>query len=231
MSRTAILFDLDGVLVDVRASYHAAIRDTTEFFTGDAVTEEEIRNLKNRGGFNDDWDLTAAIVASRGKIVPRAAIVDQFQSRYLGRDFDGLIRHETWLADNRRLARLRERFKTGVVTGRPRPEAEYALRRFDSASLFDVLVTLEETPGELRKPSPFGIQLALSRLDAVSGVYFGDSVDDMTAAVGAGITAIGVLTPDSPAGEQEPRLRRSGAQIILPHIDRFEEALHAAGID
>lgn len=231
MSRTVILFDLDGVLVDVRASYHAAIRDTAEFFTGEAVGEEEIRSFKNRGGFNDDWDLTAAIVVSRGKTVPRAEIIDQFQSRYLGRDFDGLIRHETWIADNRQLSRLRARFKTGIVTGRPRPEAEYALRRFAAASLFDVLVTLEETPGELRKPSPFGIQLAMSRLDAVSGVYLGDSVDDMTAAVGAGITAIGVLTADSPAGEQESRLRRSGARIVLSHINRFEEALHAAGID
>jgi len=96
--------------------------------------------------------------------------------------FRRLIRHETWIADNRRLARLRARFKTGIVTGRPRSEAEYALRRFDADSLFDVLVTLEETPGELRKPSPFGIQLAMSRLDATAGVYFGDSVDDMTAA-------------------------------------------------
>jgi len=231
MSRAIILFDLDGVLVDVRASYHAAIRDTAEFFTGEAVQEEEIRSFKNRGGFNDDWDLTAAIVTSRGKTVARTAIIDQFQSRYLGRDFDGLIRHETWIADNRRLTRLRARFKTGIVTGRPRPEAEYALRRFDADSLFDVLVTLEETPGELRKPSPFGIQLAMSRLDATTGVYFGDSVDDMTAAVSAGITAIGVLTADSPAGEQESRLRRSGASSILAHIDRFEEALHAAGID
>jgi HAD superfamily hydrolase (TIGR01548 family) len=231
MSRTVILFDLDGVLVDVRASYHAAIRDTAEFFTGEAVGEEEIQSFKNRGGFNDEWDLTAAIVASRGKTVPRAAIIDQFQSRYLGRDFDGLIRHETWIADNRQLSRLQARFKTGIVTGRPRPEAEYALRRFDAGSLFDVLVTLEETPGELRKPSPFGIRLALSRLGASSGVYFGDSVDDMTAAVSAGITAIGVLTADSPAGEQESRLRKSGARIVLPHIDRFEEALHATGID
>jgi HAD superfamily hydrolase (TIGR01548 family) len=231
MSRTVILFDLDGVLVDVRASYHAAIRDTAEFFTGEGIGEEEIRSFKNRGGFNDDWDLTAAIVASRGKTVPRTAIIDQFQSRYLGRDFDGLIRHETWIADNRQLSRLQARFKTGIVTGRPRPEAEYALRRFDADSLFDVLVTLEETPGEFRKPSPFGIRLALSRLGASSGVYFGDSVDDMTAAVSAGITAIGVLTADSPAGEQESRLRKSGARIVLTHIDRFEEALHATGID
>ena len=127
MSRAIILFDLDGVLVDVRASYHAAIRDTAEFFTGEAVQEEEIRSFKNRGGFNDDWDLTAAIVTSRGKTVARTAIIDQFQSRYLGRDFDGLIRHETWIADNRRLTRLRARFKTGIVTGRPRPEAECAV--------------------------------------------------------------------------------------------------------
>jgi HAD superfamily phosphatase len=230
MNRAAVLFDLDGVLIDVGASYRAAIRETAEYFTGEEVTAEEIQSFKDRGGFNDDWDLTAAIVDSRGKIVPRRAIVDHFQSRYLGKNFDGLIRHETWLPDEHLLTRLRKKFKTGIVTGRPRPEAEYALNRFAARSRFDVLVTLEDTPGELRKPSPFGIRLAMSRLEARTGVYFGDTVDDMAAACAAGIVPVGIAAANGTSTEQESRLLRSGARVVLPHINRLEEALHATGI-
>lgn len=167
---------------------------------------------------------------SRGKIVPRRAIVDHFQSRYLGKNFDGLIRHETWLPDKHLLTRLRKKFKTGIVTGRPRPEAEYALNRFAARSRFDVLVTLEDTPGELRKPSPFGIRLAMSRLEARTGIYFGDTVDDMAAACAAGIVPVGIAAANGTSTEQESRLLRSGARVVLPHINRLEEALHATGI-
>lgn len=50
MNRTAVLFDLDGVLIDVGASYRAAIRETAEYFTGEEVSAEEIQSFKDRGG-------------------------------------------------------------------------------------------------------------------------------------------------------------------------------------
>ena len=49
MNRAAVLFDLDGVLIDVSASYRAAIRETAEYFTGDEVTAEEIRGTRTGG--------------------------------------------------------------------------------------------------------------------------------------------------------------------------------------
>ncbi len=71
-SLDCILFDMDGVLLDVSLSFRAAIVDTTQFYlkeqlgledTGNLIEPEEIELFKFAGGFNDDWDLTNAVVA------------------------------------------------------------------------------------------------------------------------------------------------------------------------
>ncbi len=67
-----ILFDVDGVLLDVSLSFRAAIVDTVQFYikeqlglsdTGALIEAEETELFKFAGGFNDDWDLTNAAVA------------------------------------------------------------------------------------------------------------------------------------------------------------------------
>ncbi|RYX82996.1 hypothetical protein EON83_16480 [bacterium] len=71
-SLDCLLFDMDGVLLDVSQSFRAAIIETTQFYikeqlgledTGKLIEPEEIEMFKFAGGFNDDWDLTNAIVA------------------------------------------------------------------------------------------------------------------------------------------------------------------------
>ena len=49
-----IVFDMDGVLVDVTDSYRETIRDTVRQFTGISITHTEIQAAKNRGGSNND---------------------------------------------------------------------------------------------------------------------------------------------------------------------------------
>ena len=64
------LFDIDGVLVDVRKSYNAAIKETVEyvlkFITGNSfrslVTDEIILKFRQSGGFNNDTDTSYAII-------------------------------------------------------------------------------------------------------------------------------------------------------------------------
>lgn len=67
----AILFDVDGVLLDVSHSFRAAICDTTQHYAvhhlelqnnHPLLTPEETEFFKFAGGFNDDWDLTNAAV-------------------------------------------------------------------------------------------------------------------------------------------------------------------------
>src|SRR5262245_895280 len=64
------LFDIDGVLVDVRSSYNTAIKKTVEFvlhsiagkqFRG-LVTDQIILKFRESSGFNNDADTTYAIL-------------------------------------------------------------------------------------------------------------------------------------------------------------------------
>jgi phosphoglycolate phosphatase-like HAD superfamily hydrolase len=78
------LFDIDGVLVDIRKSYNAAIKKTVEYMlksiTGRSfrglVTDQIILKFRASGGFNNDTDttyaITLAILASPPKNVAQA---------------------------------------------------------------------------------------------------------------------------------------------------------------
>ena len=57
-----IVFDMDGVLVEVTDSYRETIRATVRHFTGEEVSQRLIQEFKNQGGWNNDWDLVSALI-------------------------------------------------------------------------------------------------------------------------------------------------------------------------
>lgn len=63
----AVLFDMDGVLVDVSLSYRLTIKKVVERLGSYEISFSQIQEYKNKGGFNNDWDLTRAILWDRGK--------------------------------------------------------------------------------------------------------------------------------------------------------------------
>ncbi len=79
-----LIFDMDGVLVDVTESYRATIQATVKHFTGDEPSREEIQDWKNRGGWNDDWQLSTRMIQERGGKTPYDEVVDYFQKLFHG---------------------------------------------------------------------------------------------------------------------------------------------------
>jgi HAD superfamily hydrolase (TIGR01548 family) len=69
MDVDAVVLDIDGVLVDVADSYRRAIVESIAHVHGDTIEKADIQRFKDAGGFNNDWDLTAAaalfVLASR----------------------------------------------------------------------------------------------------------------------------------------------------------------------
>jgi HAD superfamily hydrolase (TIGR01548 family) len=225
--KTAVLFDMDGVLVDVAESYRKAIQETVEFFTGNKAQPEEIQEFKQKGGYNNDWDLTQAIITKRGKTPPRTEIVQKFQELYLGdHGKAGFIENETWLLPKPQLENLHKKHRLGIVTGRPKEETVYVLRKFGVETLFDVVVTMEDYPPQKAKPDPLPIKLALEKLGVQEAVYVGDSVDDISAAKGAGVRAFGCIPPQVSASHLRELLLRRGAERILEKISDTTEALN-----
>jgi len=90
------------------------------------------------------------------------------------------------------LEKLAARFKLGIVTGRPRADAERFLHDRCARGLFAAVVCREDAP---LKPDPAPVRLALEQLDARTAWMLGDTPDDLRAAAGAGVAPVGVVPP------------------------------------
>jgi HAD superfamily phosphatase len=231
----ALLFDMDGVLVDVSRSYRRAIEETVEHFTGRQIGENTIQRYKNYGGFEDDWKLTHAIITDTAMEVPLSRVVEEFQDRYRGDDWDGFINEEPPLIDDATLDELNDGRILGIVTGRPEEEAEWTIDYRDWGRYFPLLVG-KEKQGERQKPDPFPLEHSLTMLAAAGCdlspnevAYVGDSVDDMVAARDAGMWAIGVVPPYVDADEHEPLLKERGAHVVIEDLDALPDVLDTFG--
>ena len=60
MNADCVVLDIDGVLVDVAASYRRAIIDSVERVYDATIPTAGIQSFKDAGGFNNDWELTYA---------------------------------------------------------------------------------------------------------------------------------------------------------------------------
>jgi len=225
LAEPVLVFDIDGVLVDVRQSYREAIRKTVEKLCGGKVKPADIQALKNEGGYNNDWDASRELARRKGlrPKVPRARVVKVFQEKYLGDDFDGLCLRERWLLDKKLLARLAKKYRLGILTGRPREEAEFVLQRFGVRGLFAEVVCMEDVPTGKGKPNPWGLQEVMRRLGASQGVYFGDTGDDQLAAQAAGLRANGVLPPQDKSAGLRRLLKAKGAKKVFGGINEAME--------
>ena len=61
MKTTAVVLDIDGVLVDVADSYRRAVVESVRRVYGETLDRGAIQPLKDAGGFNNDWLVTDAI--------------------------------------------------------------------------------------------------------------------------------------------------------------------------
>ncbi len=329
----ALIFDMDGVLIDVSRSYRQAIIQTVDLFfttglglsTEDAslslIDNNDISALKLAGGFNNDWDITAAFIIyflemlppfpmhtfplkrhvpailaylqvamghrpditidmlrrdkdierlseqvkkagggmdglaqvlthrnrhliSTGEDLLKGNLIKRiFQELYLGQELfeeiygekpvvtqsDGLIKQESLFISPAILKELAEELQLGIATGRPRAEAEYALRNLGIENYFHSLVTDDDlSAAEAKgKPAPWTLLEAARRLHPTPArsAYIGDTPDDIRAAKAANqvvpFLSIGCLAPAQDKEALGQRFEELGADIILNHPDRL----------
>ena len=224
----AILFDADGVLVEVSGSYREAIRATAAAF-GVEVTGADIAAAKALGNANNDWVLTRALLLARGVDVSLEAVTDTFERLYQGEGSSpGLKLTERARVDRAYLERLAARFRIAMVTGRPRRDADELIEREGWGGLFEVTVVMGDTTP---KPDPAPVQLALDRLGVRHAWMLGDTVDDVRAARAAGVVPIGIHAPpaegdsDAAFAASTTLLTRAGAARVLLSPTSLESLL------
>jgi HAD superfamily phosphatase len=220
MTMPTLVFDMDGVLVDVTESYREAIAQTVQHFTGARITNEEIQAYKNSGGWNDDWQLSHHIVNQAGVAAEFPDVKKHFQSIFLGDN--GLMMREKWIARPGTLEKLNQNFNFALFTGRPAPEAQLTLRRFAPDLVFDPIVGMYDV--EKHKPEPEGLLQIRARGNGGQMYYVGDTVDDARSAKAALVPFIGIAAPDNPRYLDLVFLfQAEGAYAIVDDINFLEE--------
>ena len=264
----AVIFDIDNVLVDTRASYTDCIRKTIETYLetilkfrpsrAPLLNRQDVELFKSLGGFNDDWDTCYGLlfyflskkvskqaihelakqknmkqlvqsikirplgvkgaekIWGKQKTVSFQKIADIFQRYYLGE----FVWNEKLLISKSFLKQLkRSGIKLGIVTGRNREEAGFALRRFQIDALMDAMITTDETPKNLKKPHPYGLLKIASRLGKnLRYLYVGDLPDDILAAREAKkkikISSCGYLAASSNSQMMKREFKKAKADFI-----------------
>ncbi len=215
-----IVFDMDGVLVEVSESYREAIRETVLHFTGETVSHDLIQDFKNAGGWNNDWPLAHRLISDRGVSVDYADVVSYFNRVFLGENGDGLILREKWIPCQDLLARLQKRAELAIFTGRARYELNPTLQRYANGVRFDPIITDECVANP--KPAPDGLELIKQHFPDKRIWYLGDTVDDARSARSAGVAFVGVAMKANPRHAQiEQTLYDNGAFTVIENVNEL----------
>jgi HAD superfamily hydrolase (TIGR01548 family) len=216
VSAQMLVFDMDGVLVDVTDSYRETVVKTVEHFTGKTISRDSIQDYKNHGGWNNDWLLSQKICLDLGVEVPYATVVEYFNYLFLDQ---GMIHRERWLPREGFLDRLSKRFEFAIFTGRTTEEAEITLQREGVRHHF-LLVTANDV--ECEKPAPDGLLKIAAMHPAKKLLYIGDTVDDARCAKAAYVPFIGIAARHSPRRDELVELLQlEGAIQVIEDINEI----------
>ncbi len=222
--KPALVFDMDGVLIDARNSYRKAIEKTVEKYSGEKPDSNEIQSVKNLGGMNNDWDLTKYLLEKRGINIKYEEIVNTFQEIYWN-DGNGLINNENILFDRDLFVKLSKDYNLSIFTGRLKKEAFFALKKFDVENIFLTIITTDDIPENKTKPDPYGLIKTKELIIASDYYYFGDTPDDIKSAKSAGYIAVGVLPPQDKSQALEKILKNTGADFVINSINELGKIL------
>ncbi|HKW34615.1 MAG TPA: HAD-IA family hydrolase [Candidatus Acidoferrum sp.] len=219
-----LIFDVDGVLVDVRGTYWRSALETVRYLTGKRVTYAELHKWKSKPGFNDDWSMVAAWVTGLGKPLSYDEARVAFEKFYWGSDGKpGNVRNEKILVSPRQIEKWAERFELNLFTGRTRQELSYTFERWPATKFFRTIITMDDAP---KKPCPDGLEMILKGRDPATGLYLGDNIDDALAARDAGVTFLAILGREEHRyRERAAHFRELGALALLPRATELNRLL------
>lgn len=208
--KPTIVFDMDGVLIDVSKSYRVAVQKTFKHFSKKEITLEDISAAKKIGGLNNDWDVTEFFLKKHGFSVNYDDIVEIFTSYY-----NKLADVETPLVNHEFFQKLSKNYNLAIFTGRTKEEAFFTLDKHNFTQYFYPIITMDEVGFSRQKPDCFGLEIIKEKVITDKIYYLGDTVDDMECAKIAEICAIGVLPPQDKSDELKNLLKSKNAMVVL----------------
>ncbi len=187
LAARAVLFDIDGTLVDTVGAYFEVARCTAESF-GLEVTKEQVRQALATG--SSFWNGVVPPDRRDGDAVAKALSV------HAAREWPRVLREHGKVFEG--LAQTLDALKAlgislGIVSG-ARPEVLDLLRAEGLLDRFEAVLLGRDVSKS--KPDPEGIFKCLSQLNVSPDetVYVGDTPVDIQASRAAGVRAVSLLT-------------------------------------
>lgn len=214
----ALIFDLDGTLVETAGDLHLVLAEILAEADLEAPSLPAVRSMIGDGA---RVLIERALVALDQPAEPEA--VDLLFARFRERYAEVPCRcSEPYPGARDLLVRQRAAgFRLGLCTNKPQGATDGLLRALDIDGYFDAVIGGDALPG-VRKPDPAHLAAVLDRLavEPAAAVMIGDSRNDLLTARGLGIPCILVSFgyTDTPASEL-------GADVVIDHLDEVPAAL------
>ncbi len=186
MEIEAIVFDVDGVLIDSFESWYSSFNQTLEKYGKETVDKETYREIFWGPSVEEDLERY-----SLGKDAVSLTLENQRNNVHLIKLHDGVYETLDTLKD----------YKLGVATNTHRINIEKIFNYFDLFQYFDTIMCLDDVQNP--KPHPDMLLKASEKLNVpIEKILFvGDTKYDMAAAKDAGCQFIGVKIGDKKIDE------------------------------
>jgi HAD superfamily hydrolase (TIGR01509 family) len=221
----AVIFDVDGTLVDSNLQHVEAWREAFAHF-GKELSSDEVQEQIGKGG-----DQLMPVFLSRHELERFGAELERLRVELFTRDY--LPSVEPFPKVRELFERIRnDGLQIALASSAKEAELEQHQKNLGIEDLVDVTVCADDT--DHSKPCPDIFETALARLDGVEpdeAIVIGDTPYDAQAANQAGLKTIGLLS----GGFPEEVLRESGVIAIYRDIadllENYEESpLNASAI-
>ncbi len=134
---TILIFDVDGVLVDVKETYWRSGLQAVHKLTGKKPTWAEFYEWKRQPGNNDDWRMVSRWATALGHPTTYEEARVAFQPFYWGvGGKPGNVRKEKLLISPPLIERWAKRRELNLFTGRTRQEFTYTFKKWPAREKF-----------------------------------------------------------------------------------------------
>ena len=210
----AVIFDLDGTLLDTLGDLHAAVNHALRFFGFPERSLEEVRRFIGNG-----------VVKLMQRSTPEGTdeetdkkCLDSFREYYLAHMQDMTAPYEGVIP---LIEKLREKgIKTAVVSNKLH-QAVYELCLDYFPGLIDEAIGVSVEAE--RKPSPVNVYKALEKMGVTADecIYIGDSEVDVQTSHNAGVKCIGVTW----GFRDREELVEAGAEVICDNCESIMDII------